>query len=244
MKSLPGIVTVVLLIASAQAQTPAPSPKNTPSPTPTEVARKHSSLKYIPPKNTVAGTRRVIDAGTRGWSANLPSLYVLAPDHTGLTTRAQPTLFWYQSGPATTPIELTLIEPGKPGWILRVGADIANQPGIHRFSLEKHNITLAPGILYKWTIALVPNRANRSQDVIASDTIQRVEPDAQLTATLAGCKGLDKAANYAGKGIWYDALEAVTNEIDAAPKNKEIRLERAALLEQVGLKEAAASERK
>ena len=41
-----------------------------------------------------------------------------------------------------------------------------------------------------------------------------------------------------------DHLEAVTDEINASPKNREIRLQRAALLEQAGLKEAAASERK
>jgi len=244
MKSFPGILMIALLIASTQAQTPTPPPKASPSPAPVPGAARYVSLKYKAPANAIAGIRHDVDAGTRGWNATMPALYALAPNHTGFTTRGQPSLFWYQSSPASTRIELTLIEPKKPKPVLRVGADKADQAGIHRLPLERYNVTLAPGILYKWTIALVPDPASRSQDLIASGTIQRIEPDAQLTSALSGAKGMDKAATYASKGIWYDALETVTNEVDAAPKNKGIRLQRATLLEQAELKEAAASERK
>jgi hypothetical protein len=244
MKSLPGILTIALLMASAQAQTPAPPPKSTPNPMPAKQPAKRNSLTYKPPKNAVAAPRQDVDAGTRGWSATMPALCVLAPNHTGLTTRGQPSLFWYQSGPASTRIELTIIEPNKPKRVLRVAADKAEQGGIHRLPLERYHVTLAPGVVYKWTVALIPEPSNRSQDLIASDTIRRIEPDAQLTAALAGAEGLDKAAIYASNGIWYDALETVTNEINAAPKEKDLRLLRAALLDQADLKAAAASERK
>jgi len=257
MKIFPGMVLIALLTAFAQAQTPAPpanaastpGPAQTPAGTPKgggegAAQTKHVRLKYTPPKNAVAGSRVDGDGGSRGGGPRQPSLYVLAPNHTALTTRAQPSLFWYQSGPASTRFELTVVEPKKPKPLLKVEADKADQPGIHRLLLARYNITLTPGVLYKWTIALVPDQANRSQDVIASGTIQRAEPDAQLTAASADAQGLDKAALYAGKGFWYDALEAVTDEINASPKNREIRLQRAALLEQAGLKEAAASERK
>ncbi|MEI9893978.1 MAG: DUF928 domain-containing protein [Chthoniobacter sp.] len=244
MNTLPGILLIALLTVSAQAQTPAPLAKSTPSPTPAPLTVKPGPFTYKMPLKAIAGTRRDVDAGTRGWSAKLPSVYALAPDHTGLTTSGQPSLFWYQSGPANTPIEVTIIEPHKPGKILRVGADTAEQGGIHRLPLERYRVTLSPGVVYKWTVSLILDPANRSQDLIASDTIERIAPDAQLAAALTTAKGLDKAAIYAGKGIWYDALEAVTNEIDASPKNKEHRLLRAALLDQAGLKAAAASERK
>jgi hypothetical protein len=237
MKLFPGILAITLFAAATQAQTPSPQ-KSTPKPTP-----KRAPLIYKIPGHAVAGVRRDIDAGSRGWTPNMPSLYVLAPNHTGFTTRAQPELFWYQSGPAGMRIEVTVIEPGKPKPVLRVGADKADQPGIHRLLLARYNINLAPGVLYKWTVALVPDPANRSQDVIASDTIQRAEPGAQFTSALADAEGLDKAALYARQGIWYDALEAVSHEIDAAPKDKELRFQRAALLEQAGLKKAAAFER-
>jgi len=245
MKSLPGIFAIALLSASADAQAPAQPPTSTPiPPPPAQQTRKFVPLKYHPPKNAVAAPRKDGDAGSRGWSVNLPSIYVLAPNHTGLTTRGQPSLFWYQSGPASTRIELTLSEPKNPKPLLRVGADKADPGGIHRLSLGRYNVKLAPGVLYKWTVALIPDPNNRSRDLVASDTIQRIEPDAQLKAAVAGSKGLGTAAVYASSGIWYDALEAISDEMNAAPKDRDIRMQRASLLEQAGLREAAAAERK
>ena len=254
---LSSIATIALLIGSAPAQTLAPKPESAPNPAPAQTPPaevkaagadaapvRHARLKYTPPKNAAAGTRVDGDGGSRGGGAKQPLLYVLSPDHTGLTTHSHPTLFWYQSGPATTRFELTVVEPKKAKPVLKVATAEAKEPGIHRLLLGKYNITLTPGILYRWTVALVPDPADRSQDVIANGTIQCIEPDAPLTAALANANGLDKAALYAEKGFWYDALEAVTDEINAAPTDKEIRLQRAALLDQAGLKIAAASERK
>ncbi|MEI9893977.1 MAG: DUF928 domain-containing protein [Chthoniobacter sp.] len=224
--------------------TATPAPAASPFPAQTPIAKRFPGIKYVAPKIAATGTRVDGDGGSRGGGVKMPSLYVLAPNHTGLTTHGQPSLFWYQSGPAGTRFELTVIEPKNPKPVLRVGVDRADQAGVHRLLLSKYHVTLNPGIMYKWTISLVPDPANRSQDVMASGTIQRTEPDAEFTAAVAGSEGLDQAALYASKGFWYDALEVVTNEIDAAPKDKALRLQRAGLLEQAGLKDAAASERK
>src|SRR5262245_36475783 len=50
-----------------------------------------------------------IGGGPRG-TGGLPSLAVLAPDHTGLTVQDQPTLYWYVSQVPTQAVEVTLIE--------------------------------------------------------------------------------------------------------------------------------------
>lgn len=237
MKTLPLIIAAAFLATHASAQTAAEPAKPAPP------AKKRSLFDYTPPKNVTTGTRIDGDGGSRGKGEKLPSLYVLAPNHTALTTREQPSLFWYQTAAAKTHFELTLTEPKNPKPLLKVATDKADG-GIHRVSLAKHKVTLKPGVSYKWTIAWVPDPANRSQDVIASGSIQRIEPDAKLTAALADAKGLEKAAVYAQHGIWYEALETVSNEIDAAPKNKDLHAQRAALLDQAGLKDAAASERR
>ena len=39
--------------------------------------------------------------------------------------------------------------------------------------------------------------------------------------------------------MWYDALAGVSDRIDASPKDLSLRKQRAALLDQVGLNEAA-----
>ena len=237
MKTPTLLALATLFISHAQAQAPAE-----PAKAPEAAPAKRGLLKYSPPKSAATGTRIDGDGASRGSGAKLPSLYVLAPNHTALTTREQPSLFWYQTGAAKTHFEVTLTEPKNPKPLLKVGTDKSDQAGIHRLSLAKQNVTLKPGVAYKWTIAWVPDPANRSQDVVASGSIQRIEPDAKLAAAVADAKGLDKAAAYAQSGIWYDALEAVSNEIDAAPKNKSLHAQRAALLDQAGLKEAAAAE--
>ncbi len=240
MKTLPLLIATSLFIAHAQAQTatePTKPLEGNPAPA------RRSLLKYTPPKSAAGGARIDGDGGSRGTGPKLPSLYVLAPNHTALTTREQPSLFWFQTGSSNTRFELTLTEPKNPKPLLRVGTEKADA-GIHRASLAKQKVTLKAGVPYKWTVAWVPDPANRSMDVIASGTIQRIEPDAKLTSALADAKGLDKAAAYAQSGIWYDALEVVSNEIDSAPKDKSLHAQRAALLDQAGLKDAAAAERK
>jgi hypothetical protein len=46
---------------------------------------------------------------------------------------------------------------------------------------------------------------------------------------------------YAEEGYWYDALWEISRMIEASPKDADLRQQRASLLEQVGLSEAAES---
>ena len=39
--------------------------------------------------------------------------------------------------------------------------------------------------------------------------------------------------------MWYDAIMAITNRIEANPANKELRDQRASFLDQIGLSEVA-----
>ena len=228
------IALAIVVAATGFAQEPTTPP----------AAPKRTLLKYTPPKTAGTGLRTDGDGGSRAGGAKLPSLFVLAPNHTALTTQAQPSLFWFQDGPAPKDVgarfELTLVDPKNPKPLLKVGAAIAEQKGggggIQRIQLARHKITLDPGVAYKWSVALVPDANNRSQDLVASGVIQRSEPSPELSAELA--KG-NKAAAYATSGVWYDALSALSDEIDASPKDAALRAERAELLRQAGLKLAA-----
>ena len=70
--------------------------------------------------------------------------------------------------------------------------------------------------------------------------IERIETPADLASALSGAG--DRAAVLANGGIWYDALDAVSKDIDAAPGDAALRAKRAALFEQVGLNDAAAAQ--
>src|SRR5207247_233074 len=96
------------------------------------------------------------------------------------------------------------------------------------------------GVEYEWVVAMVVDPDSRSQDVLASGYIQRVEPSPALAAKLATAVKSELPAIYAEEGNWYDALDALSNLIEARPDNKDFQIQRASLLQQVGLTNAAA----
>ena len=240
------IALIALITTSAFAQD-APAP----APAPGEAKPKRSLLKYIVPATATTGARTSGDGGSRADKELLPKHSVLTPDHIAFTTQAQPTLYWFQDGPiqkkSVATIEVALIDPKKAKPLLKTGFAIAGQKdrgaGIHCLKLARYKVTLEPSIEYKWSVALVPNAKDRSQDSVASGLIKRIEPVSNLTAELAK-NDTNKAAAYLANSVWYDALAALSDQIAAAPKDADLRAARANLLEQVGLKSAAEFERK
>ena len=224
--------------ASSQAGAPAPA-KPVPS-SPPEPANVPLRIRYKPPVTgapTVRGT-----GGTRGGGGNLPALYVLAPEHEALTTHSQPVLFWFQSAPAKAELELTLTEPkkAKPKLIAK-GEQMA---GIHSVSLSQQKTTLEPNVSYRWSVALIPDARSRSKDILANGGIKFVKASPNLAEKIAKASPAERAAIYAEAGFWYDGFQAISMAIAADPKNAALHRLRADLLKQVGLKEAAAAERK
>jgi len=211
--------------------------ENTPTPPPKETV---PPVKFRPPSRGAPATR--LTGGSRGSGDATITLDVLAPDETGLTTQEQPSLFWYQSKPADTKFELTLLEENKIKPLLQVKFEHSSNAGIQRIKLSEHDVHLAPNIEYRWVVALVTDPDNRSSDLVASGAIKRIAPSAELKAKVAGASPAALPGIYAEAGIWYDALETLSDMIEAQPDNKALRQTRADLLAQVGLKAAANSD--
>lgn len=211
-----------------------------PSVSPTAVLRK---LLYKPPAGAGNIPTRV-SGGARGENGVDTALFALVPDHVALTTQAQPSLFWFQSKSAKAKFELTVVEPKNPKPLLSLTAPEADKPGIHRIRLNKYKVQLQPDVAYEWSVAIVPDAENRSKDVVAKGVIKRVNASDDLTRKLENANDFERAADYAQAGIWYDALDTISNAIEANPHDASLRQERASLLKQVGLSEAAALDKK
>jgi hypothetical protein len=227
--------------------------QNTPSPTasPTVAASPAlspsakappSKLLYKPPAAAGNIPARV-SGGARGEAVDAV-LIALVPNHAALTTQAQPSLFWFQSKPAKAKFEVTVVEPKKPKPLLSLAAPEADKPGIHRVKLAKYKVELQPDVTYEWSVAIVPDAENRSKDVIAKGVLKRISPPGDLATRVEKADDLERAAAYAEAGIWYDAFESVSNAIEAHPDDASLRAQRASLLKQVGLPEAAAVDKK
>jgi hypothetical protein len=177
-----------------------------------------------------------VGGSTRG-AGMMPILSALAPDHTGLTVQEQPSLFWYLAGATTYPVELTITEDRAIQPLIETRINGPIQPGVQRVRLADYGMRLAPGVPYRWFVALVVDPNSRSRDNIAGGTIERIALPAELRTKLARA-GKAQAPNiYAEAGLWYDALSAISDLLDAAPNDPLLRQKRASLLEQVGLRE-------
>jgi len=205
-------------------------------------AQPDDTIIYKPPKRGAPGGRE--GAGTRGFGRLLPTLAVLAPqDHTGLTVQEQPVLYWYLSQETRHPVEVILTDRQSVKPLLAVRLDPPLRPGMQRVPLVDYNIRLAPGVLYKWSVSLVPDPAQRSRDVMTAGTIERIELPNELRGQLAQANKITSARLYATAGIWYDAIAALSELIDTAPQDTTLQQQRAAVLEQEGLTAAAAYDR-
>lgn len=194
-------------------------------------------INYKPPMLGKPGNR--IGGGTRGKDKDIALFAALVPEHTGLTSKPEPSLCWYMSKPMNTRIEVTLNDEKSVNPILEKTLDLPAKGGVHCLRLSDYNTRLRADIEYQWFVAIVPDPAQRSKDILSGGTILYREASPELTRRLARASGADIPSIYAESGIWYDAVSSVSDLITANPGNKEYRKMRADLLEQAGLSEVA-----
>ncbi len=195
---------------------------------------------YKPPLRGAPARR--VGGATRGSGDSGLVLHVLAPDQTGLTTLAQPTLYWYASKATNTSIEVTLIADTAEVPVLSKNLALT-AAGVQSVDLAQLGITLRPETDYEWFVSAVPDAGQRSKDVTSGGAIRRVALDPAVQAR-AGAAGESAAPGvYAEAGLWYDAIAALSKLIERNPADSGLRAQRAALLEQVGLPKVAAYDR-
>jgi hypothetical protein len=184
-----------------------------------------------------------VGGATRGTaSPGAPSLLALVPEDGGLTVEAHPVLYWYLSQPTSGRVDLTIVDESSVAPLLETTIAGPLAPGVHAIRLAEHQVSLSPGVHYQWYVALVPDAERRANDVISGGGIERVDAPEPLREKLAA-EQAEPAFALAEAGIWYDAFDALSREVEASPRDIAARGSRAALLEQVGLAEVARVER-
>ena len=219
-----------------------PSPARAQTQTQDQITITSSSMPvYVPPPRGAPVGR--IGGGSRRPDVNLPALYVLAPNHTGFTTKGQPTLYWFVSGPTETRVRITVHDGESIDPLLETDVGAIRVGGIHKLSLAAHGVALQSNVDYQWFVSLVADPGKRSKDIVSGGTIRRVKPSTELRNGLSDAETSGKGFVYAENGIWYDAIEVLSRQIERSPEDGSLRAQRAALLEQVGLMEVAAFDR-
>lgn len=177
-----------------------------------------STPVYVPPRRGAPKTR--VGGGTRSSGSDV-QLALLAPEHTGLTSRPSPMLYWWLSKDHEGPFEFVVMVVGGVEPVLRFRQESSLAAGIHSFDLAAAGLALEPEIIYRWSVAIVRDEAQRARDVAALATMEYV-----IDRDVA-----EQAETLAAAGLWYDAIAKASVDIDPAA--------RADLLEQVALDQVA-----
>jgi len=180
------------------------------------------------PKARIGGATR--SAGTD----SLPRIEALVPEEPGLTLRGQPVLYWYLADATDARIDFVLLRLDPMKTLVDTRLPRPAQAGVQRLDLARYGVTLEPGVSYQWLVKLVPNPDDRSYDRVVGGGIERVAADSDLEDKLAA-PGASQPYLLAEAGIWYDAVDVLSRNIEAEPGNRSLWNQRAALFQQVGL---------
>ena len=199
-------------------------------------------LAVFQPPLRGAPARRVGGA-TRGTDGETLFLTVLAPEGIGLTIQESPNLYWFVSDVPNRAVEFALIRDDRIEPVTEATLTAHEGLGIAKISLADLGVTLEPDVAYEWSIALVADYQQRSQDIVTSGMLQRVIPDADLGTKLQAEDTEDRLVAYAGAGYWYDAIDLVSSAIASETAAQRWKAHRTSLLEQVDLPQVAAYDR-
>ncbi len=192
---------------------------------------------YQPPLWGIPGGR--VGGGPRGMGDELATLLVLAPNHVGLTSQEQPVLYWYLSKPVEHPVELTIIIEKDTYPLLEKPIPLPVEPGIQAIRFKELNLHLRKATPYRWFVAIIPDPERRTKDIVAGGMIERIDLPEAVRVKLSQASRLNIPYIYAESGMWYDAIMTLSELIEANPNDMNLRKERAALIEQVGLSKVA-----
>ncbi|VAX07150.1 hypothetical protein MNBD_GAMMA26-1426 [hydrothermal vent metagenome] len=195
-----------------------------------------SILIYKPPFRGAPKSR--VGGGVRGTGSDFSTLVVLAPEHTGLTLKEQPTLYWYLSSRTMTSLAISIVDDEQLQSLVEQRMP-SQGGGIQRVRLADLSVRLKPGVEYRWNVALISDLEQRSNDIVASGSIKRVTATGDLRERLKQAAPADGPRILAAAGLWYDAMEAASELVEKYPEQVKLRRQRAILLEQVNLKEVA-----
>jgi Domain of Unknown Function (DUF928) len=198
-------------------------------------------IMYIPPRKgaPAAGLRR--GGGTRGTNKSLPMISLLAPDHVGFTLQEQPVLFWFTPTNHNLVYEFTLIADNADIPVIETKLPSPPRGGVQQIRLADYKAKLVSGERYHWSVSLVMDPDEPSANVVAKGAIERVNRDKLEQPLSVDLTKADAPRRYAESGVWYDALMAISDLMQANPADTELPQLQTALLEQGGLSEVASS---
>ena len=198
-----------------------------------KAAKRTGMPKFVPTNEGTPMTRH--GGATRGALKSVIRTEALVPEEMGHTLEAQPVLYWYLADKPDERIDFALIGVDPINPMLEITLEGPFESGIQRIRTADLDATLEPGVSYQWFIRVIPNPEQRLYDRVVGGGIKRLEKSEALQAKLDAAKPTDAHYVLAEAGIWYDALDGLSMQIESSPDDANLLAQRAVLFEQVGL---------
>lgn len=178
-----------------------------------------------PPKNGIPN--QTVGGGTRGecrlgqQHTNIPLTLLTPANQEGLTIAEYPTFLFYIPQTSAQEAEFTLISPDET-YAYQTSISLNGKGGVFRFQLPAAAPPLEVGKSYQWSVALICNQQQRTEDIVVQGQIQRTEASPTLLAQLLPATPLQRAALYGKAGIWYDTVNTLAELQLSEPNNSNL----------------------
>jgi hypothetical protein len=151
----------------------------------------------------------------------------------GLTQSARPNFFVYIPQTTAQTAEFSLFDEQMNG-IYQASVPVT-KAGLVSISLLDTAPSLVKDKPYYWTVALVCNPSDRTEDWVVGGWIERAEPSATLKQQLANVTAVERVSLYAKQGFWYEALNTLVELQRTQPNHPVVATTWAELMKSVGL---------
>ena len=202
----------------------------------TNTSKNKNNLKptfpvYIPPLRGAPLNR--IGGGTRGTYENIKILS-LSPDHTGLTIKNQPKLYFYLPTSTNNSIEFILINENMEEPLIETNLSVKNK-GLQVIDISKFNVQLKEENTYQWYVSLKQNTEQPSLDIVSGGLIKYVKAPSELTKNMSKKTSELTSFDYAKAGIWYETVSSIIEESTSGNNKENINSQLSSLLSQAGI---------
>ena len=188
------------------------------------------------PRGGTAGgaSRPVRTACLPNSSVNSAALTAMAPRHgIGLSQSDRPNLFVYIPQTTAQTAEFSLFDEQMKG-IYQVSVPVS-QAGLVNIGLPDTAPSLVKEQTYYWTVALVCNPDDRTEDWVVGGWVEHVGKNDTFKQELEKVTAIERVSLYAQQGFWYDALNTLVELQRSQPYNPEVAATWTELMESVEL---------
>jgi len=181
-----------------------------------------------------------VDANIRcgEYQPPIPLTALIPSSNIGITLAEHPTFLFYVPNADLEGVEGELvIYKDKQTNLYNKTVALKASDSIISVDVSDSPSPLEVGKSYFWEFSLILDRLDRSQDVVVSGWVKRIEPNSVLKHNLNNSLPQQQPTIYATNGIWYEALYSLAKLHCSSPNDSTIASNWKSLLQQVGLPE-------